>query len=415
MLGYGGAVAAQQRRQIPCVGEPGARRRRRREHPPAQVWHRHHLPLQALGGVHGEDLHPVVGDGHLGGCQAVLHLHGSIQIREQTRHRRARPGGEVGHHVGERVQVLGARPSRCHWPGRPNLGVDAEHPAHLGDEVGQRVRQMGAQRGQLAAERDDPAVPGRGIRLRRPGIADRVGQAGRVGVGGGLRDDLLGGGVVRRPVIEFDGASPQRGDVATTQSPPRPAQHLHRGGSCGGIGHQTQRRHHVGNLGHGEQPGETDDLDGDAACRKRVGHRRGIGVAAHQHRRRRCGRTVAAGAVIHPRQMVCDPIPFGRHVGQQRAPDDARLGVGPRPQCPHRDRTAPRLGGHRVRQMQRPRRIAPAGAQLQRGRRRSVRPREIGGEPRQVGRRRAPPSVDRLDRIADGRQSQVVVDASAKQ
>ena len=80
--------------------------------------------------------------------------------------------------------------------GRPDLGVDAEHPPHLGDEVGQRMREMGAQRGQLTAERDDPAVPGGGIRIGRPGIADRVGQAGRVGVGGGLRDDLLGGGVV---------------------------------------------------------------------------------------------------------------------------------------------------------------------------------------------------------------------------
>ena len=41
--------------------------------------------------------------------------------------------------------------------------------------------------------------------MHRPGITDSVGQAGRVRVGGGLRHDLLGGGVNRRSVIEFDG------------------------------------------------------------------------------------------------------------------------------------------------------------------------------------------------------------------
>jgi hypothetical protein len=112
VLGDGGAVTAQQRRQISSVGEPGSCRRRRREHPPAQVWHRDHLPLQPLRGVHGQDLYPVTGDGHFGGRKAVLHLLGSIQIPQQARHRRALAGGEVGNHVGERIEVLGARPAR---------------------------------------------------------------------------------------------------------------------------------------------------------------------------------------------------------------------------------------------------------------------------------------------------------------
>ena len=231
--------------------------------------------------------------------------------------------------------------------------------------------QVGAQRGQLTAQRDDPAVPGRGIRGRGPGIADGVGQAGGVGVR-------------RRParrsarsvasrvglVVEFDGSSPQRGDVATAQPPPRPGEHPHRGGACGGIGRQTAtsppRRRPRG------RPAARP------ARRPRQG-RRARQARRPSARRRHCGaRAPPPSAPPTPslrapwysrRQMVCDPIAFGRHVGQQRAPDDARLGVGPWPQLPHRDGAPPRLRGHRVRQMQRPRRIAPAGAQLQRGRR----------------------------------------------
>ncbi len=56
------AVAAQQRRQLGGIGEPAAPRRRRRKHSARQVCHRHHLPLQALCGVHREHLDPVPGD-----------------------------------------------------------------------------------------------------------------------------------------------------------------------------------------------------------------------------------------------------------------------------------------------------------------------------------------------------------------
>ncbi len=59
---------------------------------------------------------------------------------------------EVGHHVGERVEMLGARPARRDPSRRPDLGVHAEHPSHLGDEFRQRVREMSAQRGEFATQ-----------------------------------------------------------------------------------------------------------------------------------------------------------------------------------------------------------------------------------------------------------------------
>ena len=65
--------------------------------------------------------------------------------------------------------------------------------------------------------------------------------------------------------------------------------------------------------------------------------------------------------------------------------------------------------------MQRPWRVAPAGAKLQGRRGAAVRAGKVGGEPRQVGRRRAAPPVDRLDRIADRGQGQLVVDSAAEQ
>ena len=49
------------------------------KHPAAQVRHGHDLPLQALGRVHGEDLHPVLRDGHLGGRQTVLDHRGGVE------------------------------------------------------------------------------------------------------------------------------------------------------------------------------------------------------------------------------------------------------------------------------------------------------------------------------------------------
>ena len=209
----------------------------------------------------------------------------------------------------------------------------------------------------------------------RPGIADRVGQAGRVGVGGGLRDDLLGGGVVAS--AESSSSTARRHSAAMSRPPSR-----HRGpvstriAAAPAVGSATSRSiaTRSATSGTASNPASADDLDGHAARRKRVGHRRGIGVAAHQHRRRRCGRHRRCGrrgrsarkwSATQSRSAATSFSSAHRMAPGWR--------VGPRPQLPHRHRTPPRLGGHRVGQMQRPRRIAPAGAQLQR-RRRGFRP-----------------------------------------
>ncbi len=73
------------------------------------------------------------------------------------------------------------------------------------------------------------------------------------------------------------------------------------------------------------------------------------------------------------------------------------------------------LRRHRVGQMQGARRVAPAGPQFQGRGRRAVGERKVGGEPGQVRRRRAPPAVDRLDRITHRGERQAFVDAGAEQ
>ncbi|COX26870.1 Uncharacterised protein [Mycobacterium tuberculosis] len=78
--------------------------------------HRHHLPFQALGGVHGQHLDPVAADGQLGRRQTVLDHLGDVQISQQARNRRlagpsAGPFGVPRDHVGERIKVLGSGPA----------------------------------------------------------------------------------------------------------------------------------------------------------------------------------------------------------------------------------------------------------------------------------------------------------------
>ena len=270
VLGHGGPVAAQQRRQVAGVGEPGPGRRGGRKHPTAEVGHGHHLPFQPLGGVHGEDLHSVLRDGDLGGRQTVLHLLGGVEIGQQAGTPSRRAAGEVGHHVGECVEVLGARPARGHRLSRADLGVHPEHAPHLGDQIRQRVGQMAraarsvrgpAPRcGRIRSPSTPPAGPDH--RSRRPGRRCRrrarpPPRSARAALCARRRSG----------VVEFDRAPPQRGDVASAQPPPRPGEHAHRGGARGRVGHQPQRRHHVGDLGHGEQAGQADDLDRHARAR----------------------------------------------------------------------------------------------------------------------------------------------------
>jgi hypothetical protein len=46
--------------------------------------HGHHLPFQPLSGVHGQHLHPILGDDDLRRRQAVLDDGGRIQVGQQT-------------------------------------------------------------------------------------------------------------------------------------------------------------------------------------------------------------------------------------------------------------------------------------------------------------------------------------------
>ena len=146
--------------------------------------HRDDLPLQPLGGVHGEDLDAVVGYRDLGWGQAVFDLGGGVQIGKQTPITvGGGPPGVVGHDVGECVEVFGAGPTRERNRLRcSTFDIDTERPPDLSDQVWQWVRQPSPQRGQLAASCDDPAVAHRRVAVGRSRIADRVGQAGRVGV-----------------------------------------------------------------------------------------------------------------------------------------------------------------------------------------------------------------------------------------
>ena len=261
-------------------------------------------------------------------------------------------------------------------------------------------------------------VPRRGVcsrrardrRSRRPGTPRRRRAAD-------LRDDLVGPAAVC--CVPASSCTARRHSAAMSRAPSRqrgPVSTRIAAAPGGRVGGQPQHRHHVGHLGHRQQPGQTDDLHGDPAPGECFGHRRGVGVAPHQNRRgrRRAGR--AGALVVAPAPRSRPPIrvrPPRRAAG--RSAHGAPLGVGPRPQRPHRHRTASRIRGHRVGQVQHLGRVAPTGAQLQAGRRGAVRTREVGGEPREVGRRRPAPPVDRLDGVTHGGERESVVDAPTEQ
>ncbi len=315
----GCAVAAQQRRQVGGVGQPGALGRRGREHPGGQMRHGHHLPLQALGRVHGEDLHAVLRDADVGGREAVLDDRRGLQVRQQSVDGRSGPARVVGDDVGEPVQVLGPGPAGGDRPRRAHLDVDPENSPDLGDQVGDRVAQKRSQSGQFGGQFGDAEVAVVRVGAGRTGIGQRVGQAGGVGVGSRRGDDLLGGRRHRPLTVEGDRAAPQRGDVAGAQPPARPGQHPHGRRACGGVGDQAQHRHQVGDLRDRQQPGQPDHFDRDAARAQRLGHRSGVGIAPNQHGG--SGRRAARGGGLEVAggDVVGHPVPFGGDVGQQRA------------------------------------------------------------------------------------------------
>ena len=376
---------------------------------------RHDLPLQAFGGVDGEDLHPPGGHTHLGGRQTVLHDRGGVEVGQQASHIGVGAVGVAGDDIGEAVEMFGAGAVGVDRAGRTHLGVDTQDPAHLGGQIGDRVGQEAAQPHQLRGQCGDARIALLRIGLRCARIGQGIGQAGGLGVSGGRGHDLLHRVGHDALAVEDHCAPPQRGQILGAEAPARAGQHHHRGRTRGGIGHQAQHRQHLRHLGNRQQAGQSDHLDWNAAGTKRLGDGPGVGIAPHQHRRRGRLLPVLCGVGVAGGDVIGQPITFGHNIVVQYAQHGAGLGAGPRPQRTHRHRAAPRRRGDLIGQVQGTGRVAPTGAQFECGRRGTILAGEVGGEPRQVGGRGAAPAVDRLNRITHRGQRQAVIATATEQ
>ena len=299
------------------------------------------LPLQTLGGMHGEDLHPPGCCAHLRGSQTLLDDGGGIEVGQQPRHIGVGAFGVPGDDVGEPIQVLGPGAIGVHRTRRAHLGVDTDDPADLRDQIGDRVGQKASQPCQFGSQCRDAGKSRLGVGLRRARISQSIGQARGLGVGRG--DDLLGGDHGLPLAVEDDRATPQRGQIFGTQSPARPGQHRHGRGTGGRIGDQPQHRHHLCHFGNRQQTGQAHHLHRDTARAERVGDRPGVGVAPNQHRGTRRFPARLCGCVVTRGDVISKPITFGHLVVAQRTQHGAGLRTGPGTQRLHRHRSAPCL------------------------------------------------------------------------
>ena len=107
----------------------------------AQPGDRDDVPLQALGRVHGEDLHGAVDHLDLARGEPALLLLGRGQVGQERRERAALGLlGEPGRHVTDRVEVGPGQPG----PGRGaavdgDLDVEPDRLGDVGDQVGQAL------------------------------------------------------------------------------------------------------------------------------------------------------------------------------------------------------------------------------------------------------------------------------------
>ncbi len=194
-----------------------------REHVGRQPRHEHHVPLQALRLVHGEDLHRVGrGDHRLFQPGAVLAF--GLQVGEQ-------PGeggvgvdvGVVGHGLGERGQ--GGAAARVQ---RLQLDRHAEHRDHPLHQLGDRVPGVTAQQAQLGGEHREP-TPRVGVVGPPSRVGQRLQQAGHRGrIGAHQRLQPVAGLIAGRrprtgvPVVgQFPGAAPQQRQVGDPDRPSR--------------------------------------------------------------------------------------------------------------------------------------------------------------------------------------------------
>ena len=136
------SVTAQQRRQFGGVGQPASVRGSGGKNAARQMGHRNELPLESFRGMNGEELDMTSRGWGLRGGQTFFNHVGGIEIGQQPGYRRPRRGcscpfGVVGNDVGECIEMFGATPPLTAARGGADLEVDTDHPAGLGDQVGQ--------------------------------------------------------------------------------------------------------------------------------------------------------------------------------------------------------------------------------------------------------------------------------------
>ena len=240
--------------------------------------------------MHGEHLDPVPGDCQLGRRQTVLDFLGRVQIRQQARDRRRtrRSGcafGVAGDHVGECVEMLGARPLRQ----RPPPGLRSRRPARGAPRRPGRAGndRVTAQRDQFAGQRADALISRRRIRVGRARIADRVGQT----CGCRRRDRRPSRSTRPWPPRARLSARPapraRRHSAAISRPPSR-----HRGpvstriAAAPAVGSATSRSMATTSATSGmdNKPASPTTSTGNPAGAQGIRDGCGVGVAAHQHR-----------------------------------------------------------------------------------------------------------------------------------
>ena len=251
------------------------------------------------------------------------------------------------------------RRQRPRWPGprcRPRAPAAPRRPARAA--AGRACARSAVSSRPSATIRRYPS--GRVAVRGAPGSQIASARHGGVGVGGGLRDDP------RRPMRRSAGG-PADLDPGRPRAATAPRCRGRRAASAGRSAPASRPRRPVGSAtsrsiattsatsGDGEQPAEPDHLDR---------HTAGGAARRPSARRRRCAapaprRSAAAGrrsraSCVAPRAIwSATQSRSARDVAQQRAADRPRSAPGPRPQRAHRHRPAPRLGRHRVGQVQR--------------------------------------------------------------
>ena len=200
-------TGSRSRGQLLAVGEPeiGGHRARvldpgvagvglRRELVLGHARHGDDVPLEALGGVPGEQLDGLGVDRDLARLQAALALLGVAQVAEEGGQRRQL--GQLGELGGDTVQRVEVRPGAGRaGPGRAGqLGLQPQGAGDLVDQVGQRLAQPVAQVGQLAAEPAEPAVARGRVRVGTAEVVERLDDAAALGGGSTARRGVAGSG-----------------------------------------------------------------------------------------------------------------------------------------------------------------------------------------------------------------------------